>query len=554
MNESALLSGLAKVLDEVSETQSKNVKVEKLSAYLRNLSAEDAALAARLATGRSSPRGSRDETQVGYSTIWELLTEISGNPPRAISELYLEHGDLGEVAQEALKTKQETTLFGESITLAELQETFDTMARSKGKGSSSSRRALLKSLLLRSSPPEAKYVVKILTGEMRKGIVQGLVEEAIAKAYALSRGEVAKAHLLAGDIGLLAYRARLGELSKVTMTPFRPLNFMLAEPMATATEIADYFKKPIFAEYKYDGVRAQLHKLGGKVRIFSRRLEDVSESFPEVSRAAASIEHDFILDGEIVPFRDGKPLPFQLLQRRLRRIENFEDAARNAPVEYFVFDILLLDAEEFINRPLRERSVALAGAIRESALIPAERIKVANMEEIARAFARSRELGYEGLVLKDPESVYAMGKRGKSWVKLKEELDTIDTVIVAAEYGHGKRAGVISDYTFAVRGRDGLKTIGKAYSGLTDSEIDSMTARIKNLTIKDYGYRRSVKPEIVLEVAFDSIQESDRHDSGYALRFPRIKRIREDKTAEEIDTLEKVVSIFNSQKVKLAER
>ena len=554
MNESALLSGLAKVLDEVSETQSKNVKVERLSAYLRNLSAEDAALAARLATGRSSPRGSRDETQVGYSTIWELLTEISGNPPRAISELYLEHGDLGEVAQEALKTKQEMTLFGESITLAELQETFDTMARSKGKGSSSSRRALLKSLLLRSSPPEAKYVVKILTGEMRTGIVQGLVEEAIAKAYALSRGEVAKAHLLAGDIGLLAYRARLGELSKVTMTPFRPLNFMLAEPMATATEIADYFKKPIFAEYKYDGVRAQLHKLGGKVRIFSRRLEDVSESFPEVSRAAASIEHDFILDGEIVPFRDGKPLPFQLLQRRLRRIENFEDAARNAPVEYFVFDILLLDAEEFINRPLRERSIALAGAIRESALIPAERIKVANMEEIARAFARSRELGYEGLVLKDPESVYAMGKRGKSWVKLKEELDTIDTVIVAAEYGHGKRAGVISDYTFAVRGRDGLKTIGKAYSGLTDSEIDSMTERIKKLTIKDYGYRRSVKPEIVLEVAFDSIQESDRHDSGYALRFPRIKRIREDKTVREIDTLEKVISIFNSQKVKLAER
>jgi len=554
MNESALLSGLAKVLDEVSETQSKNVKVERLSAYLRNLSAEDAALAARLATGRSSPRGSRDETQVGYSTIWELLTEISGNPSRAISELYLKHGDLGEVAQEALKTKQEMTLFGESITLAELQETFDTMARSKGKGSSSSRRALLKSLLLRSSPPEAKYVVKILTGEMRTGIVQGLVEEAIAKAYALSRGEVAKAHLLAGDIGLLAYRARLGELSKVTMTPFRPLNFMLAEPMATATEIADYFKKPIFAEYKYDGVRAQLHKLGGKVRIFSRRLEDVSESFPEVSRAAASIEHDFILDGEIVPFRDGKPLPFQLLQRRLRRIENFEDAARNAPVEYFVFDILLLDAEEFINRPLRERSIALAGAIRESALIPAERIKVANMEEIARAFARSRELGYEGLVLKDPESVYAMGKRGKSWVKLKEELDTIDTVIVAAEYGHGKRAGVISDYTFAVRGRDGLKTIGKAYSGLTDSEIDSMTERIKKLTIKDYGYRRSVKPEIVLEVAFDSIQESDRHDSGYALRFPRIKRIREDKTVEDIDTLEKVVSIFNSQRVKLAER
>ena len=554
MNESAPLSGLAKVLDEVRATQSKNAKVERLSAYLRNLSADDAALAARLATGRSSPRGSRDETQVGYSTIWQLLTEISGTPAKAISELYLRYGDLGEVAQEALKSKRETTLFGESITIAELQKTFDTMARSKGKGSSSSRRALLKSLLLRSSPPEAKYVVKILTGEMRTGLVQGLVEEAIAKAYAIPKEEVARAHLLAGDIGLLAYGARLGELSKVTMTHFRPLNFMLAEPMASPTEVADYFKKPIFAEYKYDGVRAQLHKLGGKVRIFSRRLEDVSESFPEVSRAAASIENDFILDGEIVPFRDGKPLPFQLLQRRLRRIENFEDAARNAPVEYFVFDILLLGAEELFDRPLRQRSIALAAAIRGSGLLAAERITVASGEEIARAFATSRALGYEGLVLKDPESAYAMGKRGKSWVKLKEELDTIDAVIVAAEYGHGKRAGVISDYTFAVRGRDGLKTIGKAYSGLTDSEIGSITERIKKLTIKDYGYRRSVKPEIVLEVAFDSIQESDRHDSGYALRFPRIKRIRDDKTVREIDTLEKVVSIFNSQKVKLAER
>ncbi len=554
MNESAPLSGLARALDEVKATRSKNAKVERLSAYLRSLSAEDAALAARLATGRSSPRGSRDETQVGYSTIWELLTEISGTSAQAISGLYLRYGDLGEVAQEALKSKQETTLFGESVTLAELQESFDRMARSKGKGSSSSRRALLKSLLLRSSPAEAKYVVKILTGEMRTGLVQGLVEEAIAKAYAVPKEEVARAHLLAGDIGLLAYRARLGELSAVTLTPFRPLNFMLAEPMASATEIAEYFKKTIFAEYKYDGVRAQLHKLGGKVRIFSRRLEDVSGSFPEVSRAAASVEHDFILDGEIVPFRDGKPLPFQLLQRRLRRIENFEDAAHNAPVEYFVFDILLLDEEELFSRPLKERSLELAGAIRESGLIPAERITVASAEEIARAFATSRELGYEGLVLKDPESVYAMGKRGKSWVKLKEELDTIDAVIVAAEYGHGKRAGVISDYTFAVRERDGLRTIGKAYSGLTDSEIDSMTERIKKLTIKDYGYRRSVKPEIVLEVAFDSIQESERHDSGYALRFPRIKRIREDKTADEIDTLEKVVSIFNSQKVKLAER
>ena len=542
------------MLDEVKATQRKNEKVDRLAAYLRELSAEDAALAARFASGRPSPRGSRDETQVGYSTIWELLAEISGRPAQAISRLYLRYGDLGDVAQEALEKKSETTLFGGSVTLSELQETFERMAKSKGKGSSSSRRALVKSLLLRSSPVEAKYVVKILTGEMRTGLVLGLVEEAVAKAYAIPKEDVQRAHLLAGDIGLLAFRARRGELSTVKMTIFRPLNFMLAEPMATATEIAEHFKKPLYAEYKYDGVRAQLHKQGERVKIFSRRLEDVSESFPEVSRGAASSRHDFIIDGEIVPFRDGRPLPFQLLQRRLRRIENFEDAARNAPVEYFAFDILLLDGEEYFDLSLRERSVALSKVAAEGGLVLAERFSVAGAQEIFEAFERSRGLGYEGLVVKDPESSYAMGKRGKSWVKLKEELDTIDAVVVAAEYGHGKRAGVISDYTFAVRDGDKLKTIGKAYSGLTDEEIDWMTARMKELTIDDYGYRRSVKPAIVLEVAFDSIQESDRHDSGYALRFPRIKRIREDKTVGEIDTMERVVSIFDSQRVKLAER
>jgi len=554
MSGGAPLSGLAEALEQVRGTKGKNSKVEILSSYLKGLSPEDAALAARLSTGRSSPRGSREETQVGYSTIWEILTDICDISTQSISNLYLKYGDLGDVAEEVLKGKKETPLFGESVTLSELQETFDRMARSRGKGSSSSRRAYLKSLLLRSSPLEGKYVVKILTGEMRTGLVQGLVEEAVARAYSLSKEEVAKAHLLAGDIGILAFKASRGELSSVVMTPFRPLNFMLAEPLQSATEVAEHFQKPVYAEYKYDGVRAQLHKLGRDVRIFSRRLEEITTSFPEVCAGARMIKHDLILDGEIVPFKDGRPLPFQLLQRRLRRMENFEEAAKNAPLSYFAFDILLLDGEQYLDRSLRERSGALVKAIAGSGVILAEGRVVRTSDEIDRAFRESRRLGYEGLVVKDPDSPYTMGRRGGSWVKMKEELDTIDAVIVAAEYGHGKRAGVISDYTFAVRDDGRLRTIGKAYSGLTDEEIDLMTERMKKLTIKDFGYRRTVKPEVVVEVAFDSIQESDRHDSGYALRFPRIKRTREDKTVDQIDTIAKVVKIFQSQRVKLEER
>ena len=234
-------------------------------------------------------------------------------------------------------------------------------------------------------------------------------------------------------------------------------------------------------------------------------------------------------------------------------MEDFEEAARKAPVTYFAFDLLLWDEEEKVDAPLSERRKLLARLVRGTAVRLAESTDVSSAAEVEGAFRRSRAEGYEGLVVKDPDSVYAMGKRGSGWVKLKEELDTLDVVIVAAEYGHGKRAGVISDYTFAVRDGEDLKTIGKAYSGLTDEEIDEMTRRLKGITVKDYGYRREVRPEIVVEVAFDSIQRSDRHNGGYALRFPRIKRIRTDKSPSDIDTMEKVERIFSGQKLKLDE-
>ncbi len=553
MSGSPLLSTLADTLERVRGTRSKNEKVELLADYLKKLEPEEARLAARLAVGRTSERGRKDETQVGYSTIIEILLESTDTTENEISKIYLKHGDLGEVAFEVLSKKRETSLFEGNITLGETQEAFDRMGNAKGKGSTSSRKGHAKSLLLRATPLEGKYIVKVLTGEMRTGLVQGLVEEAIAKAFDVPKEEIMKAHLVLGDVGILAYRAAAGKLGESRIEALRPVNFMLAEPLSSAEEIVAHFRREVFAEYKYDGVRAQVHKSGSSVMIFSRRLEEITSSFPEVREAALTLQHDFIVDGEVVPFQNGKPLPFQLLQRRLRRIEEFERAAREAPVTYFAFDVLYIDGIEYYNRALRVREEALAGLLSGGGYEVAHRELVSSAKEIERLFAKSRELGYEGLVLKDPESEYTMGRRGNAWVKLKEELDTIDAVIVAAEYGHGKRAGVISDYTFAVRDGKELRTIGKAYSGLTDEEIDDMTARMKRLTLKDFGYRRTVVPEVVVEVAFDSIQRSERHDSGYALRFPRIKRIRDDKSVEHIDTLEKVVRVFNSQRVKLDE-
>ncbi len=554
MRQAAKLRDLAEVLEAVGATKSKKAKVALLATYLRGLGPDDAEFAARVAAGRSSQRGSADEARVGYSTLLDVIMELTGAKQGDVSDSYLRHGDLGEVAEELLAKKRVQTLFQEPLSLSDLREGFDKLRSTKGKGSSETRFEVAKSLLLMSSPLESKYIVKALTGEMRTGIVEGLLEEAIAEAFSVPKGQAAKAHMAVGDIGALARAASTGEVGAIRIAPFRPVNFMLAEPLGTPGEVASHFGKTAYAEYKYDGVRAQVHRHGGEVRLYSRRLEEITASFPEVVGAFPASGDDFILDGEVVAYASERPLPFQLLQRRLRRLDGFDEAAREAPVVFFAFDILLRGEEETVELPLRERRRMLDAALGSSGARRARSEDVTTEEDVGVAFRRSRDLGYEGLVVKDPDSTYCMGKRGSGWVKLKEELDTIDAVIVAAEYGHGKRVGVISDYTFAVRDGEALKTVGKAYSGLTDSEIEEMTKRLKETTVKDMGYRRLVRPEIVVEVAFDSVQKSGRHDSGYALRFPRIKRIRTDKSASDVDTLDRVREIFSRQKLKVEGR
>ena len=542
---------LASTLERIGSTTGKNEKVRLLADYIRGLDRDDAGRTARFASGRASRKGSADETQTGYSTIITVVQEVTGISDRDVSRTYVRFGDLGKLVEEVISQKHEAVLFQEEpLSLKDVEDLFEVMTQSKGKGSTAVKRGHLKAALLRSSPLEAKYLVKILTKEMRIGLVDGLVVEAVAEAYDLDREKVRSAYLLLGDIGLLAKEASEGSLAAVRLELMRPTNFMLAEPMQSAEEVAAYFGKEVYAEVKYDGVRAQLHKRKGEVRIFSRRLEDITTSFPEVAEGARGFRGDLLLDGEIVPFKDGGPLAFQMLQRRLRKIEGFEEAQANAPVRYFIFDLLMVNGEELFERPLRERRSHLEEVSKETGFSVAEMSPATTTNEIATFFRRSRSEGYEGLVLKDPESPYTPGRRGKYWAKLKEELDTLDVVLVGAELGHGKRAGRLSDYTFAVRDGERFRVIGKAYSGLTDLEIEEMAAKIKGVTIHDDGYYRSLRPELVIEVAFDSIQKSDRHDSGFALRFPRIKRIRTDKSPRQIDTIERVRQIYEAQTVK----
>jgi len=535
---------LCSVLERSASISSRLMKVALIAEYLRGLEGEDLEIAARFMSGDVYPRGSGLDAGVGHSMLMEAVAEVTGAPREGLLEAYRRHGDLGEAARELMEARGggalATLVQAEPLSLRGLYGELTRLARTSGEGSYQRKLSRVRGLLASCSPLEAKYLVKLLLGELRTGAVEGVVEQAIAEAFGVDLEEVKRGRLLTGDMGEVAELARRGELGRLGVRPFRPLGFMLAEALASPQEAAErYPGRELIAEYKYDGIRAQLHASGGEVRIFSRRLEDVTRSFPEVVESARGL--DAILDGEAVAFRDGRPLPFRELQRRLRR-KDPRELMEEVPVVYFAYDALYVGGRSLLDEPLRERRRALEellGGGRGSIAV-SPRWTVRSAGEIAELFRRSRAEGYEGLMLKDPESAYELGKRGWKWMKLKEELDTIDAVVVGAEYGHGRRAGLLSDLIFAVWDGGELKVVGKAYSGLTDREIEWMTRRLKELEVRDEGLRILVRPEIVVEVAFDSVQESDRHPGGYAFRFPRIKSVRLDKGPEDADTIEKL--------------
>ena len=540
----------ARVAGNIRATSSKNEKVSILSGFLAQLNEEELPLVCRYFSGYLFPRWTEKEVFAGYSLLWNMVAELCSMNPRDLGEVYRKYGDLGDVAEEVLEKKVVQPLFKRQLSVTNVQQTFDNMSKMAGKGSQEGRRRTLKGLFLDCSPAEAKYLTKLLLGEMRIGLVEGLVEESVAKVFGKSLEEVRTANLTLGDIGETATLAMKNELYKATLQIFRPTTFMLAETMETAADIAQYYQKKVYAEFKYDGIRAQVHKADAKVRVYSRRLEDISWSFPDLVQAILKIPNTIVLDGEILPFKDNNPLPFQELQRRIRKKSPTKEIMEELPVVYKCFDILYLDGKVLIEKSLLQRRRFLRNLKLPDKIQLSRTATVSSAETLQKVFEASKKLGYEGLVVKDPTSPYWPGRRGKYWVKLKKELDTLDVVVVAAEFGHGKRAGTISDYTFAVRDNAEFRVVGKAYSGLSDEEINYMTERVKALLVQDFGYRMLVKPEIILEVAFDAIQKSDRHDSGYALRFPRIKRIRLDKNVDEIDILQRVQAIYEMQKTK----
>jgi DNA ligase 1 len=544
----------SEVAGRVSATTKTSEKTAILADYLASLAPDELPIAAVFLTGRPFPEVDQRSIGIGWSGIASSVLRVAGADDDALRRAYDRSSDIATAVTDVLAAAGHPPDPAGVPTLVEVREAFEKAEAASG---AAAKAAVLEALLRRASPGTAGAIVKVLGGELRIGLREGLLEAAIAKAFGRPLEAVKRAGMLTGDVGRTAMLARSDRLGDAAMALFHPLKFMLASPAEDAAEIMARLGPTVWVEDKYDGIRAQLHRSGAGVRLYSRDLNDISGQFPEVVEGARDLPWAGILDGELLAWKDGVVLPFLQLQARLGRKSPSSRILADVPVIYVAWDVMGLDRDAdsvvvpLLGVPLSERrraleALALPLAADGGRFALSHLVTVDSVDGLEAAFAGARARRNEGLMVKDPLSEYSPGRRGLGWLKMKKALATLDCVVVGVEVGHGKRHGVLSDYTFAVRDEESgeLVTIGKAYSGLTDAEIADMTRWFEAHTISTHGRYRAVEPTVVVEIAFDVIMRSTRHNSGYALRFPRIKGLRLDKPASEIDTLATVGRLY----------
>ena len=602
----ALFVELAKLAEELASEASRLKKRTAIAGAIAATHAiapesEDAGYFALYLSGTPFAEADSRKLNAGGALLSKVVKAISGATDAVLTTAYRRHGDMGTAAFDLWRDPPMP-----SLTLLEIQDAFASMAAAR---TTAIRAALVEGILRRATAIEAKYLLKLMLGDMRIGVKQSLVEEAIASAASVPVGEVRRAVMLEADLGSATAMAFAGRLGEARMRLFHPLGFMLASPVETPEEAVERFtakpssvseagdqeaaKIEAFLEDKYDGMRAQVHcGENGRIAIYSRNKEEITQSFPELVEAFSSVNDEIgglIFDGEILgwDFATGQALPFAVMGQRIGRKRVSGEMMRAIPAVFMAFDLLYGAGELLLEWPLKERRNLLEAVAERLGTLATSPVPVEDRElaaqgnlfsaqgeveaparmarlmlspsrlvesaqEIDRAYAAARARANEGVMLKAAGSSYQPGRRGLAWVKLKRELATLDVVITGAEFGHGRRAGILSDYTFAVRGPEFHQTgellnVGKAYSGLTDVEIAELSAWAMEHTLEDTGHFRTVEPLRVLEVAFNNIMRSGRHASGFAMRFPRIIRIRDDKPLQEIDSLERVEEIYQSQ-------
>jgi DNA ligase-1 len=528
-----------KAADHIRATSKRLEKLAVLEAYLPTLDDGTLRVAAHFFSGIVFPRHDQRTTRVGGSILWSALAELTGASDDALSAAYTRHGDAGDMVGDVLAGR----LAGQQ-SLTWMADQFASLAAERG---TLGRRVIVRDTLGALGADEARYFAKLLGGELRIGLKEAQVEEAVARAFGRPLAAVRHANLLRGDVGDVGVLARRNALDEATLALFHPLGFMLAQPMATADEIVSAMPGAFVVEDKYDGIRAQAHIDGDEVRLYSRTLDEITHGYPDVVASLSGLGNGIVLDGELLavdPDHPRRARPFAVLQRRLGRKSPSIEMMSQVPAAFVAYDVLAASATLVISRSWRERRALLEALFwRDDGAFLAPYMLLSSVSAVEGAFEQARASGNEGIIAKDPASAYTPGRRGKAWIKLKRALATLDVVVTGVERGHGRRNGVLSDYTFAVRASETdptLLNVGKAYNGLTDLEIAELTDRFKAITTQQFGRFHAVRPEVVLEVTFDIVQKSARHKAGYALRFPRIVRVRDDKPAAEIDTLQRV--------------
>jgi len=550
---------LAELCEKLGATTKRLLMIDLVADFLKSLEAQEVEPAVSMILGRPFPKWSQQTLEVSWATLSEIIKRITGIEWKVFMEAFSKTGDIGSATKtvfEESKVKRQATLFERTLTIAEVRSSLEAIAEATGYGSREKKERLIEALLSLASPLEAKYIVKIFIGEMRTGFYEGLMEQAVSKAFQIPLEVVQKASMTVGDIGDVAAIARTkgkDDLLKIGFRVFRPVRLMLAQMANDVAEVLREHGGKTAFEYKLDGARVQIHKLGDEVRIFSRRLTDVTESLPEIAETVRKNlkAKEAILEGEVIAVDNlGYPIPFQHLMRRFKRVHAIEDMVEKIPVKLYLFDVLYLNGESLISVSYLQRRQVLAENAGEIPLT--KHVVTENTQEAERFVKESMDAGHEGLMAKKIDSPYVPGIRGKHWLKIKPVLEPLDLVIVAAEYGYGRRHDWLSDYLLAARDIETgeFLTVGKTFKGLTDAEIIEMTRRLKELAIKEEPRRVLVVPKIVVEVTYNEIQKSPKYKCGMALRFARISRVREDKTPEEADTIQRVGEIYERQFLK----
>jgi DNA ligase-1 len=519
--------------------------IDVISRELPPLSADELPIFVRFVMGRIFPDWSQAQLGIGPNLLYEAIGYVAGVKKDEVVEKINVTGDVGKAVEDLLAIKSQTTFFHEELDLVRVYHDLMTIASQEGKKSQREKLLSVRRLLGNAHPLEARYLVRIMLGELRIGVGEGSVREAIAKAFHVDAGLVEHAMQALNDLGDVARLAKIGPeaLKEVHITLFHPVRMMLAQ----AGTIPDMIKEhgEIAAEYKYDGSRFQFHKKGNWCKMYSRRLEDVTGALPDViQQLLGATDHDVIIDGEVIAIKDGRPMPFQSVLRRFRRRHDVAGATIEIKLVPHVFDILYLDGETLIDLPLSERRKKLEGVVK---FFLAPQVISNDQKVIEQTYQAALDAGQEGLMLKVPSSSYSPGQRGKNWIKIKPEVDTLDLAVVGAEWGEGKRAHVFGSFLVACQDQGKLIPLSRVATGFSDEQLAEVYDLLKDSVTTKSGKEVAFEPTLIFEVGYSELQVSPTYEGGFALRFPRFVRIRDDKDISEIETLESIRDRYKRQ-------